>query len=76
MSLVSLGVCAGPPAVPCIHTHMRLARGAREDIALAIKRTSSRYSKWTRQDDKALLRVMEYLSATVTLGLNFSRAPR
>lgn len=48
-----------------------LGRGARKDIMYTVKRLTSQYTTWGRAQDRALLRLLEYLNATVTLGLEF-----
>lgn len=48
-----------------------LCRGARKETCVTVKRLSGRYARWTRQEDKSLLRLMEYLQATMDLGLMF-----
>ena len=48
---------------------MWLARGSRVDLAVSVKRLSSRYVHWERADDALLHRIMRYIKGTIYVGL-------
>ena len=52
-----------------------LARGTRPDIAHAVQRLSTRVSKWSGEEDKALYHLMQYLKGTLLRSIWYSVDP-
>ena len=52
-----------------------LARGTRPDIAHAVQRLSTRVSKWSCEEDKALYHLMQYLKGSVNRSIWYSIDP-
>ena len=52
-----------------------LARGTRPDIAHAVQRLSTRVSKWSGEEDKALYHLMQYLKGSLQRSIWYSVDP-
>lgn len=53
-----------------------LVRGSRPDLAVAHRRLTSRFTRWTRREDYILHRTYQYIKKTRKLGLLYKATPK